>query len=85
MSVFSIRFGGQHSGLLITLIDAFGYAAALLFNFFGGSIAQNYGWPVFLGGLLTVAVLALVTMTTFLQLEHRAEARGASTWTRTGS
>ncbi len=79
MSVFSIRFGGQHSGLLITLIDAFGYAAALLFNFFGGSIAQNYGWPVFLGGLLTVAVLALVTMTTFLQLEHRAEARGAST------
>jgi sugar phosphate permease len=78
MSIFSITFGGQHSGLLITLIDAFGYVAALLFNFFGGSIAQNYGWPVFLGGLLAVAFLALVTMTTFLRLEHTAEARAAT-------
>ncbi len=78
MSVFSIRFGGPHSGLLITLIDAFGYTAALLFNYFGGSIAQDYGWSVFLGGLLAVAILALMTMTAFLRLEHTAGIRGTA-------
>ena len=73
MSVFSIAFGGRHSGFLIALIDVFGYAGAFVFNFFGGSIAQHYGWPVFLGLLLTVAVLALVTLTLFLHLEHKFE------------
>ncbi len=73
MSVFSIAFGGRHSGFLIALIDVFGYAGAFVFNFFGGSIAQHYGWPVFLGLLLTVAVLALVTLTAFLHLEHKSE------------
>ncbi len=75
MSVFSIAFGGKHSGFLIALIDVFGYAGAFVFNFFGGSIAQHYGWPVFLGLLLTVAVLALVTLTVFLHLEHKSEKR----------
>ena len=73
MSVFSIAFGGRHSGFLIALIDVFGYAGAFVFNFFGGSIAQYYGWPVFLGLLLTVAVLAFVTLTLFLHLEYRFE------------
>ncbi len=73
MSVFSIAFGGRHSGFLIALIDVFGYAGAFVFNFFGGSIAQHHGWPVFLGLLLTVAVLALVTLTMFLHLEHKFE------------
>ena len=73
MSVFSISFGGRHSGFLIALIDVFGYAGAFVFNFFGGSIAQHHGWPVFLGVLLTVAVLALITMTAFLHLEHQSE------------
>ena len=73
MSVFSIAFGGRHSGFLIALIDVFGYAGAFVFNFFGGSIAQHYGWSVFLGVLLTVAVLAFVTLTLFLHLEHRFE------------
>ncbi len=66
MSVFSIAFGGRHSGFLIALIDVFGYTGAFVFNFLGGSIAQHYGWPIFLGLLLTVAVLAVVTLTAFL-------------------
>ncbi len=73
MSVFSIAFGGRHSGFLIALIDVFGYTGAFVFNFFGGSIAQHYGWPIFLGLLLTVAVLALATLTVFLHLEHKSE------------
>jgi sugar phosphate permease len=73
MSVFSITFGGRHSGFLIAFIDVCGYAGAFVFNFFGGSIAQHHGWPVFLGVLLTVAVLALVTLTVFLHLEYKFE------------
>lgn len=72
MSVFSIAFGGRHSGFLIAFIDVCGYAGAFVFNFFGGSIAQHHGWPVFLGLLLTVAI-ALVTLTAFLHLEHKSE------------
>lgn len=73
MSVFSIAFGGQHSGFLIALIDVFGYSGALIFNFFGGTIADDFGWPVFLAMLLTVTVFALMSMTTFLYLDYRAD------------
>ncbi len=73
MSVFSISFGGIHSGFLIAFIDVCGYAGAFVFNRFGGSIAQHYGWPIFLSLLLTVAVLALAALTAFLHLEHKFE------------
>ncbi len=77
MSVFAISFGGKHSGFLVSAIDIFGYCGALLFNFFGGSIAQNYGWPTFLSGLLTIATLACLCMTGFLTLDYRASRRHA--------
>ena len=72
MSVFSVSFGGKHGGFLVALIDVFGYAGAMLFNYFGGSIAEDYGWSVFLIGLLSIAVAALLSMTTFLTLDYRA-------------
>lgn len=64
----SSRVGTISAGLLI---------GALLFNFFGGSIAQTYGWSVFLAGLISIAVLALVTMTWFLHLNANAEQQPA--------
>ena len=72
MSVFSVSFGGKHGGFLVALIDVFGYAGAMLFNYFGGSVAEDYGWSVFLIGLLSIAVAALLSMTTFLTLDYRA-------------
>lgn len=75
MSIFAIAFGGKHSGFLVAAIDIFGYSGALLFNFFGGSIAEDYGWPVFLSGLLAVAISALVCMTGFLTLDQRVASR----------
>lgn len=72
MSVFAVAFGGPHSGFLISLIDIFGYAAALLFTYFGGTLAQDYGWTMFLTVLLGIALLATVTMTAFLYLDARA-------------
>ena len=72
MSVFSVRFGGKHSGMLVSLIDVFGYGGAMLFNFFGGSIAEHYGWSVFLSGLLAISCFATILMTTFLTLDARS-------------
>lgn len=77
MSVFGIAYGGPHSGFLIALIDVFGYAGALVFNYFGGSLAQQYGWSTFLGVLLSITVAAMVTMVGFLHLDHRASAEAA--------
>ncbi|MBW2734873.1 MAG: MFS transporter [Deltaproteobacteria bacterium] len=74
MSIFSIAHGGAHSGFLIATIDVFGYLAAWPFTFFGGQIAQDYGWGALLGGLLAVSMLALGTMTTFLRLDATASA-----------
>ncbi|NNE00105.1 MAG: MFS transporter [Pirellulaceae bacterium] len=75
MSIFAVAFGGQHAGFLVALIDVFGYAGALAFNFFGGSIAENYGWRVFLFGLLSIAIAAMLSMTTFLFLDYRAKVK----------
>jgi hypothetical protein len=46
-----------------------GYLGSLIFNFFGGQIAQDHGWPVFLTMLLAINVLALLTMGGFLRLD----------------
>ena len=78
MSVFSIAFGGKHSGFLISLIDVFGYVGSMVFTFFGGSIAADFGWPVFLTVLLTITALALVTVTAFLFMDARATDRSRS-------
>ena len=72
MSVFSVSFGGRHSGFLVSFIDIFGYAGALVFNFFSGSIAEHYGWDTFLGGLTLISSLAMLSMSTFLYLDQRS-------------
>ena len=72
MSVFSIDFGGRHCGLLIGLIDAVGYTGAMVFDFVGGSVAdQQGGWQSFLTILVLVSLMVTVAMTLFLYLEFR--------------
>ena len=72
MSVFSVAFGGKHAGFLVAVIDIFGYAAAILFNYFGGTIAKDHGWPTFLSLLLAVTLLATICMVSFLTLDWRS-------------
>jgi len=72
MSVFSVAFGGKHAGFLVAVIDIFGYAAAILFNYFGGTIAKDHGWPTFLSILLAVTLLATICMVSFLLLDWKA-------------
>ena len=72
MSIFAVRFGGKHAGFLVALIDVCGYSGSWLFNFFGGSIAEEHGWSVFLIGLLSITIAATLSMVSFLTLDYRA-------------
>jgi MFS transporter, OPA family, sugar phosphate sensor protein UhpC len=72
MSVFSISYGGPHCGFLICLLDMFGYAGATVFNYFGGSLAQVYGWGAFLATLIAITLTSTITMVTFLHLEAKS-------------
>lgn len=66
MSVFSIEFGGKRCGVLIGLIDAAGYAAAMLFQFGGGALIDRPGgWQSLLILLLGTAVLAAASTVWF--------------------
>ena len=72
MSVFSIRFGGRHCGLLVGLIDAFAYFGAMMFDFIGGAVANKEGgWEDFILILIVTSILATIIMTSFLYLDYR--------------
>ncbi len=72
MSVFSIEFGGIHSGFLIALLDAIAFGGVFVFNYFGGSMVDAGGWNLFLGVLLGISVWSVLTTFLFLLGESRA-------------
>ena len=77
MSVFSVDYGGKHCGVLVGIIDAVGYLAAMVFDFQGGAIAdQADGWHQFLVVLLAVSIVGSVTLSLFLILEYRSRRAG---------
>jgi OPA family sugar phosphate sensor protein UhpC-like MFS transporter len=74
MSVFAVDFGGKRCGVLVGIIDAAGYLAAMVFDFLGGATAdQADGWEKFLFILFSVAIVATIALTTFLILDFRAQ------------
>ena len=76
MSVFSIEFGGIHSGFLIALLDALGFSASMVFAWNAGSIQELWGWDGIMGALLAVSVWSIVATVLFLLQEARV--RGAA-------
>ena len=79
MSVFSIDFGGRHCGLLVGLIDAVAYSGTMIFDFVGGSVAdQEGGWQNFLTILIVTSVIATATMMLFLYADFRNSAKSSS-------
>ena len=73
MSVFSVDFGGTHCGVLVCIIDATGYLAAMAFDFLGGAVADQVdGWHQFLTILLSVSILGAVTLPLFLILDYHS-------------
>jgi sugar phosphate permease len=72
MSVFSVEFGGKHCGVLVSLIDATGYGAAMLYQFGGGAIVDAPGgWPRMLALLLAASVLAIASTVWFAVQDAR--------------
>ena len=72
MSVFSVEFGGKHCGVLISLIDAMGYGAAMLYQFGGGAIVDAPGgWPRMLALLLAASVIAIASTVWFAVQDAR--------------
>jgi sugar phosphate permease len=78
MSVFSIHFGGKHCGVLIGLIDACGYGAAMVFDVVGGHVAEQHGWQSFLAILAVVSVVTLVVTTLFLFVDWQFSLKTAT-------
>jgi sugar phosphate permease len=73
MSIFSISFGGPHSGFLVAMIDIFGYLGAFLWTYFGGTLAQDHGWDFYLLVLSGLCAVCTILMTLFLFLDEQDE------------
>jgi phosphoglycerol transferase MdoB-like AlkP superfamily enzyme len=65
-SVFSMEFGGRHSGFLVSLLDALGFATTAVFYYFAGRGIETHGWSGFLAVLAGIAIWSLVTTSGFL-------------------
>ena len=73
MSVFSVDFGGKHCGVLVGIIDAAGYLASMVFEFFGGAVADRVdGWQQFLNIMLNVSIVGTIALTIFLIIDYRS-------------
>ena len=70
MSVFSIKFGGIHSGVLICIIDAFGFLASMTYAPIAGQLAET-SWNQFMYLLIAVAVVTVVITWLFLHFEQK--------------
>lgn len=71
VSVFSIDFGGRHSGFLVAILDAAGFAATAVFYVLAGKLPETRGWTTFLWALCAVALWSVLTMFFFLRRESR--------------
>lgn len=73
MSIFSIEYGGPHSAKLVSLIDAFGFAASAIFGFVGGRLADSAGgWSSFMNMLILIAAVSIVSVWAFMHSEYKA-------------
>jgi sugar phosphate permease len=76
MSIFSIEFGGPHSGFLIALLDAIGFGASVAFSFVGGRMAgEAGGWVRFLTLLIAIAIFSWGITVWFLKGESNAKSQ----------
>jgi OPA family sugar phosphate sensor protein UhpC-like MFS transporter len=73
MSVFSVDFGGKHCGVLVGIIDAAGYLASMIFEFWGGAVADRVdGWQQFLFIILNISSIGTITLVLFLFIDYRS-------------
>ena len=76
-SIFSTDFGGTRAGLLVSLLDAAGFAATAAFYWMATSLAQSHGWPVLLSLLCAIGLVAAGLLAVFLRGETVRACRAA--------
>lgn len=73
MSIFSIKYGGPFSGILISILDIGGYFASAVFGIIIGRVADSMGWAQVLFLIILVGITALVLTVWFLHNESKIE------------
>ena len=71
MSIFSIKYGGPFSGILISILDIGGYFASAVFGIITGRVADSMGWGRVLLLLALTGVITLVLTVWFLHKESK--------------
>ncbi len=73
MSIFSIKFGGPFSGILISILDIGGYFASAVFGIITGRVADSMGWGPVLLLIMLSGILTLVLTVWFLHNESKVK------------
>jgi len=73
MSIFSIKYGGPFSGILISILDIGGYFASAVFGIITGRVADSMGWGQVLLLLMLMGIITLVITVWFLHNESKVE------------
>ena len=74
MSLFSIRYGGPFSGILISILDLGGYFATAVFGLVAGRVADlPMGWSKLLILLMIMGIITLFLTVWFLHNEVKTD------------
>lgn len=71
MSIFSIKYGGPFSGILISILDIGGYFASAIFGIITGRVADSMGWGQVLLLLMFIGIITLMLTVWFLHNETK--------------
>lgn len=71
MSIFSIKYGGPFSGILISILDIGGFFASAIFGIIIGRVADSMGWGQVLLLLMLMGIITLMLTVWFLHNENK--------------
>jgi sugar phosphate permease len=71
MSIFSIKYGGPFSGILISILDIGGFFASAIFGIIIGRVADSMGWGQVLLLLMLMGIITLMLTVWFLRNENK--------------
>jgi len=71
MSIFSIKYGGPFSGILISILDIGGFFASAIFGIIIGRVADSMGWGQVLFLLMFMGIITLMLTVWFLYNENK--------------
>jgi sugar phosphate permease len=71
MSIFSIKYGGPFSGILISILDIGGFFASAIFGIIIGRVADSMGWGQVLLLLMLMGIITLMLTVWFLHNESK--------------